>query len=177
MDVLSVLLFVCLKSERYDKFCVKVSNTATNFVVKRCKYKYFCLCSRAIWIASERKANFHAQLTRCIQFVCLSDAIHMACEHRQNAIQCLNDTSALRPPNSGKSYINNAKSYIISKFSNSAGIVIPFYCHKVSHGGYTMTLRRPNEAVLPSQDHRATSSDHGIVIIWRKKHNINDHTK
>ena len=30
--------------------CVKVSNIATNFVVKRCKYKYwiaFCRCSRA----------------------------------------------------------------------------------------------------------------------------------
>ena len=26
----------------------------------------FCRCSRAIWIASERKANFHAPLTRCI---------------------------------------------------------------------------------------------------------------
>ena len=61
-------------------FCVKVSNIATNFVVKRCKYKYwiaFCRCSRAIWIASERRANFHAPL------------IHMAREHRQNAIQCL----------------------------------------------------------------------------------------
>ena len=46
-------------------FCVKVSNIATNFVVKRCKYKYwiaFCRCSRVIWIASERKANFHAPL-------------------------------------------------------------------------------------------------------------------
>ena len=74
-------------------FCVKVSNTATNFVVKRCKSKYwiaFCRCSRAIWIASEWKANFHAPLTRCFQFAFLSDAIHMAREHRQNAIQCLN---------------------------------------------------------------------------------------
>ena len=75
-------------------FCVKVSNTATNFVVKRCEYKYwiaFCRCSRAIWIASDRKANFHAPLlTRCIQFAFLSDAFHMAREHRQNAIQCLN---------------------------------------------------------------------------------------
>ena len=73
-------------------FCVKVSNTTTNFVVKRCKYKYwiaFCRCSRAIWIASERKANFHEPLTRCIQFAFLSDPIHMAREHRQNAIQCL----------------------------------------------------------------------------------------
>ena len=40
-------------------FCVKVSNIAKNFVLKRCKYKYwiaFCRCSRAIWIASERIA-------------------------------------------------------------------------------------------------------------------------
>ena len=74
-------------------FYIKVSNIATSFVVKRCKYKYwiaFCRCSRAIWIASERKANFHAPLTRCIWFAFLSDAIHMAREHRQNAIQCLN---------------------------------------------------------------------------------------
>ena len=49
-------------------FCVKVSNTSTNFVVKRCKYKYM----------------------RCIQFAFLSDAIHIAHEHWQNAIQCLN---------------------------------------------------------------------------------------
>ena len=50
-------------------FCVKVGNSTTNFVVKRCKYKYwiaFCRCSRAIWIASERIANFHAPLTLCI---------------------------------------------------------------------------------------------------------------
>ena len=78
-------------------FCVKVNNTATNFVVNRCKYKYwiaFCRCSRAIWIASDRKANFHAPLTRCIQFAFLSDAIHMACEDRKNAIQCFNVYSA-----------------------------------------------------------------------------------
>ena len=31
-------------------------------------------------------------LTRYIQFAFLSDAIHMAREHRQNAIQCLNIT-------------------------------------------------------------------------------------
>ena len=74
-------------------FCDKVSNIATNFVVKRCKYKYriaFCRCLRAIWMASERIANFHAPLTWCISFALLSDAIHMAREHRQNVIQCLN---------------------------------------------------------------------------------------
>ena len=75
--------------------CVKVSNIATNFVVKRCKYKYmywiaFCRCSRAIWIASERTANSHAQLTRCIIAI-LSDAGHMVRKHRQNAIQCLRE--------------------------------------------------------------------------------------
>ena len=54
-----------------------------------CKYKYwiaFCRCSRAIWIASERIANFHALLTRCIKFAILSYAIHMAREHRQTVI-------------------------------------------------------------------------------------------
>ena len=67
-------------------FCVKVSNTTTDFVVKRCKYKYWIAifrCSSAIWIASERS----------IKFAFLSDAIHMAREHRQNAIQCLNKPS------------------------------------------------------------------------------------
>ena len=41
----------------------------------------FCRCSRAIWIASERKANW--------KFAFLSDAIHMDREHRQNTIQYL----------------------------------------------------------------------------------------
>ena len=60
--VQNVLLFVRLISERYGIFCVKVSNIATTFVVKRCKYKYwiaFCRCSRLSWIASERIANFY----------------------------------------------------------------------------------------------------------------------
>ena len=40
-------------------FFVKVSNTTTNFVVKRLRYWIaFCRCSRAIWIASERKENW-----------------------------------------------------------------------------------------------------------------------
>ena len=43
----------------------------------------FCRCSLAIWIASERKAK----QIKCTAF--LSDAIHMAREHRQNAIQYL----------------------------------------------------------------------------------------
>ena len=55
-------------------FCVKVSNITTNFVVKRCKYKYwiaFCRCSRAIWIASERIANFQARRNLiCSSFRC-----------------------------------------------------------------------------------------------------------
>ena len=75
-------------------FCVKVSNIATNFVVKRCKYKYwiaFCRFSRVIWIASERRAIFS----------CTANALHLICSsfrcnsygpwHRQNAIQCLNN--------------------------------------------------------------------------------------
>ena len=65
LDVLSVLLFVRLKSERYGMFCIKLRNTATNFVVKNVN-------------------------TRLIKFAFLSDAIHITREHRQNAIQCLN---------------------------------------------------------------------------------------
>ena len=69
----SKCLFVRLKSERYDIFVLK-SNTATYFVVKRCKYKYwiaYCRCSHVIWIASERKANFHAQVRQCMK-ICFS---------------------------------------------------------------------------------------------------------
>ena len=61
-------------------FCVKVSNIATNFIVKRCKYKYwiaFCWCSRAIWIASDWIANFHAPLIKNIDI-----SNHCACCRR-----------------------------------------------------------------------------------------------
>ena len=47
----------------------------------------FCRCSRAIWIASERKANWMHCVSGAWKFAFLSDAIHMAREHRQNAIQ------------------------------------------------------------------------------------------
>ena len=47
----------------------------------------FCRCSQAIWIASERRANeMHCDAWK---FAILSDAIQMAREHRQNAIQYL----------------------------------------------------------------------------------------
>ena len=50
----------------------------------------FGRCSRAIWIASERKANWmHRVLRGAWKFAFLSDSIHMAREHRQNAIQYL----------------------------------------------------------------------------------------
>ena len=50
---------------------------------------HFAFLSDAIHMAREHR---HVQITRCIHFAFLSDAIHMARdhEHRQNAIQCLN---------------------------------------------------------------------------------------
>ena len=49
----------------------------------------FCGCSRTIWIALERKANWMHRLGSAWKFAFLSDAIHMARENPQNAIQYL----------------------------------------------------------------------------------------
>ena len=56
-------------------FCVKESNTTTNFVVKRCKYKY--------WIAFVGVHGPYELHRKEKQIECTG-------EHRQNAIQCLN---------------------------------------------------------------------------------------
>ena len=53
-----------------------------------------------LWIASERKAN----LRGAWKFAFLSDAIHMAHEHRQNAIQYLYLHLFIRPSSDGTYY-------------------------------------------------------------------------
>ena len=59
-----------------------------------CASNYYLMwhqsASVALHLIKEIKMYSYYLLTPCIEFALLSDAIHMARAHRQNAIQCLN---------------------------------------------------------------------------------------